>query len=332
MSAFEVYFPWSEGTQLMIAVRRFASVLALVFCLSAFAAAGAWAQFEPPRPPEQQPDGPMLGIQMSQEAPGPGIHIVIAIEGGPAEAAGLQPRDVLLKLDGRDLVDFKSLQSLLPTYNIGDTVELVIQRGTETVTTKLKLGSRKAIQEADRKRNLLVDLPVPPIAVSEWVNGPFDPATQFKGKVTVIHFFEMLCAGSLGYSLPRITEWVKKYGPNPAFAAIGIHSVWELHDRQTPEALKEFLARREIKYPVGIDKLRPQDPRGNETLWNFRIANEEGRLSTPGTVIVDKQGIVRFKKYGNIDPTQLVEVEKLIDQLLAAPADGGSGGGSEPGK
>ncbi len=301
-------------------VFRFASVV-LVFCL---AAASAIAQMEPPRQQDPPPDGPMLGIQgfdsTMQPAAGPGVTIVVPLEGGPADAAGVKPGDVLVKIDGRDILDMRSLQSLLPTYTVGDTIELTLKRGAETVALKMKLGSRRAIQEAEAKRSLLVGLPMPPIAVTEWVNGPFDPAS-LQGKVAVVHFFEMLCAGSLGYSLPRITKWAGKYGQNPEFAVVGIHSVWELHDRQTPEALKEFVARREIKYPIGIDVQRPQDARGNETLWNFRIGNDEGRLATPGTVIVDKQGIVRFKKYGNVDE---VEVEALIDRLLAEPAGGGA--------
>lgn len=290
-------------------------LLLLALCLLAPA---TLAQ-QPPDPPIQ--DGPMMGINMvAPDAPNappnlpPGVTVVQAMEGTPAQKAGLMPGDIILKFDGKDVTGIKSIQALMPTYSIGDTIEITYKRGEETLTTKLTLGSRKAIMEEAQRRDALVGLPMPPFQVDEWINGPVDAAT-LKGKVVVIHFFEMLCAGSLGYSLPRISKWAEQYGKFTDFALIGIHSTWEMHESQTPDKIKDFVTRREYKYPIGIDhlteKVRP------DTLFGFRIGNPEGRLGTPGTVIVDKKGIVRFKQYGNFDDK---EVEKLIETLLAEPA------------
>ena len=266
----------------------------------------------------------MMGISMDgPDAPNaqpgmpPGARVAAPpMEGAPAEVAGLQMFDVITKIDGKEITGIKAVQGLIPTYNIGDTIEITYLRGAETRTTKITLGSRKAILEAQEKRFLLVGLPMPTIECDEWINGPFE-STQLKGKVVVLHFFEMLCAGSLGYSLPRVSKWQEKYGKFTDFALVGIHSTWEMHESQTPDKIKEFVTRREYKYPIGIDHLREHI--GPATLWNYSMATEEGRLGTPGIVIVDKKGIVRFKKYGNLDDA---EAEKLIDALIAEPAGG----------
>lgn len=39
---------------------------------------------------------------------------------------------------------------------------------------------------------------------------------------------------------------------------------------------------------------------------------------TPCTVVIDKKGVIRFKKFGHVDETS---VKALITSLLAEPAD-----------
>lgn len=297
------------------------SLLQATLLLTCLLLAPAVAAQPNPEPPQQPPDGPMLGIniitpEMQPDLP-PGVTLLEPIEDGPAVAAGLASLDRIIKIDKAEIREMKNLQDLLKTYSIGDVIEIEFQRGEEVRTTKLTLGSRAAIQARMKQRNALVGMPMPPFEVSEWVNGPVDPA-QLKGKVVVIHFFEMLCAGSLGYSLPRIARWSEKYGKFTDFALVGIHSVWESPETQTPEALKEFVARRQIKYPVGIDQHHKLMNRC-VTLHGYRIITEDDHYGTPGTVVIDKDGIVRYKKCGNFDDA---EVEKLIDDLLAKPAGG----------
>ena len=97
----------------------------LAFCLLAPA---TLAQ-QPPDPPVQ--DGPMMGISMvAQDAPNappglpPGVLVQEAMEGTPAEKAGLKPGDLITKFDGKEVTGIKSIQALMPTYSIGDTIEV----------------------------------------------------------------------------------------------------------------------------------------------------------------------------------------------------------------
>ncbi|WP_242677221.1 S1C family serine protease [Streptomonospora litoralis] len=59
--------------------------------------------------------------------------------GGPADQAGLQPGDVIIGFDGRDVPDADTLTRLLEQYESGDRVEVVFQRDGEGRTTDVTL-------------------------------------------------------------------------------------------------------------------------------------------------------------------------------------------------
>jgi serine protease Do len=60
----------------------------------------------------------------------------------PAAAAGLQAGDVVLKFDGQDITDFRSLMNIVQEHQPGDRVKLVVKRGEETKELQLKIGKR----------------------------------------------------------------------------------------------------------------------------------------------------------------------------------------------
>ncbi len=59
----------------------------------------------------------------------------------PADKAGLLAEDIILEVNGEKLKD-KSLSSIVQKYNIGDIVNLKIQRGKENLVLKVKLEER----------------------------------------------------------------------------------------------------------------------------------------------------------------------------------------------
>jgi hypothetical protein len=78
-----------------------------------------------------------------------GIFIQGALEGSGAEAAGLQKGDVLLAVDGQDLVDFNVLSQVLRTHQAGDEVEAKITRGKERLSLTITLGQRPTEEVSD---------------------------------------------------------------------------------------------------------------------------------------------------------------------------------------
>jgi predicted metalloprotease with PDZ domain len=80
--------------------------------------------------------GPWLGATLSEQA-GKSVFTVVA-NSGPAERAGVAPGDVAVALDGVALTAI-NCDRRLRTYRHGDRLELVVFRGDELMTTKVRL-------------------------------------------------------------------------------------------------------------------------------------------------------------------------------------------------
>jgi hypothetical protein len=89
----------------------------------------------------------------------------------------------------------------------------------------------------------------PPISASLWLNTPA-PLTldQLRGRVVVLHAFQMLCPGCVSHGLPQAMEIQRTFDPQ-TLAVIGLHSVFEHHDVMTPAALRVFVHEYRLTFP-----------------------------------------------------------------------------------
>ncbi len=69
-----------------------------------------------------------------------GAFIYTIVPGGPADQAGLQPGDIIIKAGTTDIKSIDELKSLLQSMQIGDSVELTYLRNNAIHTTTLVLG------------------------------------------------------------------------------------------------------------------------------------------------------------------------------------------------
>lgn len=146
----------------------------------------------------------------------------------------------------------------------------------------------------------------PELYVSEWINRDPGMLRDMRGKVVVIDFFQMRCQGCNSFSIPLITYWEERYKGQNDIIFLSIHTVFEGHQYQTPDALKDFVKRKGITHPVGIDAYGA----GSSLPITMR---KYGTGGTPCISIIDKNGNIRFQKLGGFNPEP---VERLIDQLL----------------
>lgn len=147
-----------------------------------------------------------------------------------------------------------------------------------------------------------------PWVVSEWVNSEPISLAQLKGKVVVIDFFQLWCPGCNRFSIPLMLQWEKKYKNAADVQLVGIHTVFEGHDYQTAERLRAYVKEKGIHHPVGMDA-HVSDTRLPETMIRYQTKG------TPEMAIVDKQGVIRFQKFGSFD---IGEAESLIAELRRA--------------
>ena len=80
-----------------------------------------------------------LGLQDTR-----GALVLSVVDGGPADAAGIRPGDVLTAVDGKELSSPEDLLAELRSKNPDQTVTVGIRRGTETQEAKVTLAARPA--------------------------------------------------------------------------------------------------------------------------------------------------------------------------------------------
>ena len=84
------------------------------------------------------PGGPFIGVVAAEDAKNAEIGEVVPA--GAAEAAGIERGDVILKFNGKETADFKSLSEAVSETDPGDRVKVELRRGDETLTLDLVVG------------------------------------------------------------------------------------------------------------------------------------------------------------------------------------------------
>jgi serine protease Do len=91
-----------------------------------------------------------------------GALVVNVTQGGPAEKAGIQARDIILKFGGQDVTAMRKLPRIVADNKVGSTVEVVLWRAGKEKTVNVTLGELEAAEKAlqvSAKRNQPVPRP-----------------------------------------------------------------------------------------------------------------------------------------------------------------------------
>jgi len=95
---------------------------------------------------------PIIGVLLDRQYQGEGVKILSEdngqtdqdpiVPGGPADEAGLRPGDVILEFEGRPMTNPDELVVAIRAKNVGDTVQLTVQRGSATLNVTMTLQGR----------------------------------------------------------------------------------------------------------------------------------------------------------------------------------------------
>ncbi|MBO9999188.1 MAG: trypsin-like peptidase domain-containing protein [Cyanobacteria bacterium SID2] len=80
---------------------------------------------------------PWLPEQISIEE---GILVVRVISGSPADRAGIQAGDAILKLDGRPVANSEAVQQIVSESEVGRSIDVEVMRGEKTLSISVRLG------------------------------------------------------------------------------------------------------------------------------------------------------------------------------------------------
>jgi putative serine protease PepD len=86
-----------------------------------------------------------MGVESSDVIDGgDGAEVAEVVPGGPAERAGLQPGDIIKKIDGNDVREPADVAAAIETRGPGDKVEVEVERSGSRKTIDVTLGQRPA--------------------------------------------------------------------------------------------------------------------------------------------------------------------------------------------
>lgn len=134
--------------------------------------------------------------------------------------------------------------------------------------------------------------PAPAWRISRWFNSSPLTLDDLVGRVVVAHAFQMLCPGCAMQALPQMQR-VQQAFPARRVAVIGLHTVFEHHAAQGPEALEVFLNEYRYTFPVGVDAYSDDDPLP-QTMRAYAMRG------TPTLILIDAQGRLREQHFGGI--------------------------------
>ncbi len=147
----------------------------------------------------------------------------------------------------------------------------------------------------------------PELHVQSWLNTP-EPLSlsNLRGKVVVIHAFQMLCPGCVSHGIPQANAIHALY-PSDEVQVIGLHAVFEHHQVMNVEALKAFADEYRLPFPIAVDE---PSTTGSipQTMKTYQMRG------TPTLIILDQHGHLRLNHFGRLTDMQ---VGNFIGYLLA---------------
>jgi thiol-disulfide isomerase/thioredoxin len=145
----------------------------------------------------------------------------------------------------------------------------------------------------------------PPWTTTEWLNTEAPLSLEaLKGKVILLHAFQMLCPGCVSGGTPQAQRVAQAF---PRVAVVGIHTVFEHHAAMTAVSLRAFVHEYRIAFPIGIDA--PADD-GTPIPQTMRAYGMRG---TPTTILIDAKGEIRTHHFGVHEDLLLgAELQQLL--------------------
>ena len=152
--------------------------------------------------------------------------------------------------------------------------------------------------------------PAPPWQTTAWLNTdePLE-LEQLRGRVVVLHAFQMLCPGCVSHGIPQAQRVAELFARAP-LTVVGLHTVFEHHEAMGVEGLRAFVHEYRIRFPVGVDAPGPDDDPLPRTMRAY------GMQGTPTIVLIDARGRRRRQVFGTHDDLLLgAEIGTLLAEV-----------------
>lgn len=254
------------------------------------------AQVEASAPDEPAPVAPergWLGVELEPAPDLGGVRINNVVPHSPAEAAGLMPGDVILKIEGDAVPSPGNVVAAVGGRKPGTPVGIALKRGKLDKLVTVTLGGAPELDELARMT--FVDRPAPMFAELRSAKGSFTTTlTAQHGQVVVLEFWAPWCA-ACRLLIPHMNDLHSQY------AARGLRVIG-----------------------VTMEPVSRAASAANELGMDYSIASDESGKTTraykasaiPAVFAIDRSGNVRDVMIG-YDAARLGKFEELVKRLVA---------------
>ena len=132
----------------------------------------------------------------------------------------------------------------------------------------------------------------PSFLVSEWINLEVDKQTfdlrDLEGKVIYLYCFQSWCPGCHSRGFPTLKEIIKDFASDDSVGIVAIQTTFEGYSSNTFEHAKAIAKKYDLHIPIGQSGA---NGRSSMIMRNYRTGG------TPWTIIIDKNGIVRYNDF-----------------------------------
>lgn len=119
-----------------------------------------------------------------------------------------------------------------------------------------------------------------------WTGSKVAPQlANYRGKVVMLNFFMLVCPWC-EVAHPKVQAMRDRF-QDQGFEVIGVASAFHHKETSTPDAIRAYVKKHQLKYPVVFDKNQ------DETF------NAYGAEGTPFVVFIDRQGRARAEGFFN---------------------------------
>ena len=156
-------------------------------------------------------------------------------------------------------------------------------------------------------KNIITYGQAPELEVSTWLNTERPLSLSgLRGKVIVIHAFQMLCPACVVHGIPQASAIHELYSQDEV-QVIGLHTVFEHHNVMTVEALTAFASEYRLTFPIAVDT-----PSSSGSIPKTMAAYY--MQGTPTLIVIDQQGQIRLNHFGRLSDMQ---VGNIIGQTIS---------------
>lgn len=152
--------------------------------------------------------------------------------------------------------------------------------------------------------------PAATLNVDSWVMLPEDVSApelkNMRGKVVYLYCFQSWCPGCHSSGFPTLKELIEEFDGVDDVAFLAVQTAFEGHGTNTPAAAISTAKRYALDIPIGHDGTAGKR---SSVMQTYRTGG------TPWTIIIGKDGVVRFNDF-HVTPKRGAEI---INQLRSQP-------------